>query len=67
MAQYNKCKTKIIISRITNYVWNKDYQGLFDYDAKHIQKHSVKIHGNTTFGKFEGKFVQMNDDLHKLN
>lgn len=42
--------------RISNYVWSKDYQGLFDYDSKSIEKKMVKVVGNAVVIKNNKKF-----------
>ena len=52
--------------KITNYIWNKDYQGLFDYDTKSLEKKVVKVNGSAMVGKIQGNFVFMGDDASKM-
>ena len=52
--------------RITNYIWNKDYQGLFDYDTQSIDKKTLKIKGNAILGKAGTKYELMDDKASEL-
>lgn len=56
MAQSKKCKFTHSFRRITNYIWNKDYQGLFDYDTKSIDKKVIKVKGDAIVIKYGSKF-----------
>jgi hypothetical protein len=44
-----------ITRRITNYIWNKDYQGLFDYDSKITNKKIIRIKGDAIVLKKSNK------------
>ena len=65
-VRFIKCRTICENRKITNYIWNKDYQGLFDYDAKTLDKKVVKVNGNAMVGKTQGNFVFMGDDPSKM-
>lgn len=54
-------------SRISNFIWNKDYQGLFDYDSKSIQKKVIKIKGDAILIKFNNKIEIADDKISDLN
>lgn len=56
MALSKKCKFAHSFRRITNYIWNKDYQGLFDYDTKSIDKKVIKVKGDAIVIKYGSKF-----------
>lgn len=53
--------------RITNYMWNKDYQGLFDYETKAVEKKVIKLTGSAIVAKNIYNFILMNEDLNALS
>ena len=59
----SECSVKnALCSRISNFIWNKDYQGLFDYDSKSIEKKMIKVIGNAVVLKNHKKF-ELEDDI----
>lgn len=50
-------------SLLTNYTWNQDYQGLFDFDTTEVEKKTLKVQGNAILLKRDKKYEIIDENV----